>query len=278
VTIDITLLGTGGPRPDPHRAGPSTLISANGEYLLVDAGRAVLMRLAAVGIGPGQLSAVLLTHLHSDHITDLNDVITTRWIMNFDPNPAPLRIVGPVGTRDVVGHLLASLQPDITYRLAHHDDLTTPPTVEVIEVTSGPVELGTATTVTAGPTDHKPVEPSVGYRFDLGGVGVVVAGDTVPCAGLDDLCAGANALVHTVLRKDIIATVPIPRMQDTLGYHSSLEEAAATATRAGLDTLVLTHYIPAFPSGGGDDWRELAARHFTGRVELGDDLHHITIT
>jgi len=278
VTIDITLLGTGGPRPDPHRAGPSTLISANGEYLLVDAGRAVLMRLAAVGIGPGQLSAVLLTHLHSDHITDLNDVITTRWIMNFDPDPAPLRIVGPVGTRDVVGHLLASLEPDITYRLAHHDDLTTPPTVEVIEVTSGPVELGTATTVTAGPTDHKPVEPSVGYRFDLGGVGVVVAGDTVPCAGLDDLCAGANALVHTVLRKDIIATVPIPRMQDTLGYHSSLEEAAATATRAGLDTLVLTHYIPAFPPGGGDDWRELAARHFTGRVELGDDLHHITIT
>jgi len=278
VSIDITLLGTGGPRPDPDRAGPSTLISAGGEHLLVDAGRAVLMRLAAVGIGPGQLSAVLLTHLHSDHITDLNDVITTRWIMNFDPDPAPMRIVGPVGTRDVVGHLLASLEPDITYRLAHHDDLTTPPTVEVIEVTSGPVELGTATTVTAGPTDHKPVEPSVGYRFDLGGVGVVVAGDTVPCAGLDDLCAGANALVHTVLRKDIIATVPIPRMQDTLGYHSSLEEAAATATRAGLDTLVLTHYIPAFPPGGGDDWRELAARHFTGRVELGDDLHHITIT
>ncbi len=278
MSIDITLLGTGGPRPDPDRAGPSTLISAGGEYLLVDAGRAVLMRLAAVGIGPGQLSAVLLTHLHSDHITDLNDVITTRWIMNFDPDPAPLRIVGPVGTRDVVGHLLASLEPDITYRLAHHDDLTTPPTVEVIEVTSGPVELGTATTVTAGPTDHKPVEPSVGYRFDLGGVGVVVAGDTVPCAGLDDLCAGANALVHTVLRKDIIATVPIPRMQDTLGYHSSLEEAAATATRAGLDTLVLTHYIPAFPPGGGDDWRELAAQHFSGRVELGDDLHHITIT
>jgi len=84
--------------------------------------------------------------------------------------------------------------------------------------------------------------------------------------------------VHTVLRKDIITTVPIPRMQDTLGYHSSLEEAAATATRAGLDTLVLTHYIPAFPPGGGDDWRELAARHFSGRVELGDDLHHIAIT
>ena len=78
--ITVTLLGTGGPVPDPHRAGPATLVAGGSEQYLVDAGRGVLMRLAAVGSGPAQLSAVLLTHLHSDHITDLNDVITTRWI------------------------------------------------------------------------------------------------------------------------------------------------------------------------------------------------------
>ena len=282
MTIDITLLGTGGPIPDANRAGPATLISAGDEHVLVDAGRGVLMRLAAAGVGPLQLSAVLLTHLHSDHITDLNDVITTRWVMTFDPDPAPLRIVGPVGTQTVVDHLMASLEPDVAYRIAHHDDLTAPPAVEVIEVADGPVELGAAMAITAGPTDHKPVEPSVGYRFDAGEgdgrVGVVVAGDTVPCDGLDALCVGAHALVHTAIRKDIIANVPIPRLQDTLDYHSSPEEAAQTAARAGLGTLVLTHYVPTFPSGGGDDWCELAAQHFTGRVELGDDLHRVTIT
>ena len=76
--LTVTLLGTGGPIPDPNRAGPATLVSAGSEQHLVDAGRGVLMRLAAAGSGPAQLSAVLLTHLHSDHITDLNDVITTR--------------------------------------------------------------------------------------------------------------------------------------------------------------------------------------------------------
>lgn len=281
MTIDITLLGTGSPIPDPNRAGPATLISADDEHVLVDAGRGVLMRLAATGVGPLQLSAVLLTHLHSDHITDLNDVITTRWVMSFEPAPAPLRIVGPIGTKAVVDHMLASLEPDVAYRIAHHDDLTAPPAVEVIEVADGVVELGTAMTITAGPTDHKPVEPTVGFRFDHGAgddrVGVVVAGDTVPCAGLDALCAGANALVHTVIRKDIIANVPIPRMQDTLDYHSSPEEAAQTAARADLAVLVLTHYVPAFPSGGGDDWRDLAAAHFSGLVELGDDLHRVSI-
>jgi ribonuclease Z len=277
MSIRITLLGTGGPIPDPNRAGPATLISAGDQHVLVDSGRGVLMRLAAAGVGPLQLSAVLLTHLHSDHITDLNDVITTRWIMTFDPEPAPLRIVGPVGTRDVVDHLLVSLAPDVAYRLAHHDDLTAPPSVEVIEVASGPVELGMSMAITAGPTDHRPVEPSIGFRFDHEGVGVVVAGDTVPCDGLDQLCVGANALVHTVIRKDIIANVPIARMRDTLDYHSSPEEAARTAARSGLDTLVLTHYVPTFPSGGGDDWRALAAEHFAGRIELGDDLHAVQI-
>jgi ribonuclease Z len=45
-----------------------------------------------------------------------------------------------------------------------------------------------------------------------------------------------------------------------------------------MDVLVLTHYVPPIPPGGGDDWRDLAAQHFGGRVELGDDLHRITIT
>ena len=278
--IAITLLGTGGPIPSPDRAGPATLISTGDEHHLVDAGRGVLMRLAALGLGAPDLSAVLLTHLHSDHITDLNDVITSRWVMTLPPTPStPLTIVGPVGTRAVVDHIVASLEPDIGYRIAHHDDLEAPPQVDVIEVSEGPVELPGEVSVRCAPTDHKPVEPSLGFRFDHDGVSVVAAGDTVPCSGLDALCEGANALVHTVIRKDIIANVPLQRMQDTLDYHSSPEEAAQTAARAGLDTLVLTHYVPPIPTGGdGADWRALAAQHFGGTIELGDDLHRIDIT
>ena len=288
MTLSVTLLGTGSPMPSPDRAGPATLISAgdgpDAEHYLVDAGRGVLMRLAAAGLGAPNLTAVLITHLHSDHITDLNDVITTRWIMTFVETP--LTIVGPVGTQRVVDHILASLDPDIDYRIAHHEDLDHRPPVTVIEVTDGVVEVPGSddrrVVITCGQTDHKPVEPSVGFRFDhrsdRGVASVVAAGDTVPCEGLDALCAGAHALVHTVIRKDIIANVPMQRMQDTLDYHSSPEEAAQTAARAGLDTLILTHYVPPMPlSGTEDDWRALAAAHFGGTIELGDDLHRIDI-
>ncbi len=273
--IEIILTGTGSPMVDPNRAGPSTLVIAGGQTFLVDCGRGVLMRAAAVGVGAANLTAVLLTHLHSDHITDLSDVITTRWINSF--GPAPLPIIGPPGTRAVVEATLAALAPDISYRIGHHADITAPPEVTVHEYAAGQVWDSGGVVITAAPTDHRPVEPTIAFRIEFGGASVVLAGDSVPCDSLDELARGANALVHTVIRKDLVEQVPVQRLKDILDYHSSVEQAAATATRAGVDTLVLTHYVPPLAAGQEDQWRALAASEFSGRVELGDDLLRVQV-
>ena len=273
--IDITLLGTGSPMVDPNRAGPSTLVKAGDSVFLVDCGRGVLMRAAAAGVGAANLTALLLTHLHSDHITDLSDVITTRWVTTFVPTPLP--IIGPPGTEAVVEATLAALAPDISYRIAHHADITEPPSVQVYEYTDGQVWDADGVRITVAPTDHRPVEPTIAFRIEYDGTSVVLAGDTVPCAGLDELASGAGALVHTVIRKDLVALVPQQRLKDILDYHSSVEQAAATAARAGVGTLVLTHYVPPLAPGQEDQWRALAATEFSGPVELGDDLLRVTI-
>ena len=282
MTIEITLVGTGSPLPDPLRAGPATLIRAGGQNLLVDCGRGVLMRLAAAGVGANALTALLLTHLHSDHIADLGDLIITRWVSTFTPDPPPLPIIGPPGTAEVVEATLRAFGFDIGYRIAHHADLTAPPPVEVHEYTDGvvwdaAVEGHAGVLITAGPTDHRPVEPTIGFRVEFAGTAVALAGDTVPCAGLDTLALGADALVHTVIRADLVEALPMQRIRDILDYHSSVQQAAATAQRAGVGTLVLTHYVPAISPGQEDAWRALAAEEFTGRIELGDDLHTVTV-
>ncbi|HEX7738324.1 MAG TPA: ribonuclease Z [Marmoricola sp.] len=273
--MDVILTGTGSPLPDPDRAGPSTLVVAGNTRLLIDAGRGVLMRAAAIGVSAAAIDAVLLTHLHSDHITDLNDVITSRWVTSFAPSP--LVVIGPPGTRDVVDGILSMLTHDIGYRLGHHEDLTWEPPVDVREVTDGECFVNDDVHVTAGPTDHRPVEPSIGFRVEHGGRAVVLAGDTVPCESLDALCAGADALVHTVIRADVIETIPLKRLNDVLDYHSSVEQAAQTAARAGMSTLVLTHYVPALTAADEPEWRARAAAHFSGRIELGNDLHRVEI-
>ncbi|OBF62711.1 ribonuclease Z [Mycobacterium sp. 852002-50816_SCH5313054-b] len=276
--IEITLLGTGSPIPDPNRAGPSTLVRAAGQVFLVDCGRGVLQRAAAVGVGAAGLSALLLTHLHSDHIGELGDLLITRWITTFAPNPAPLPIIGPPGTAETVEATLKAFGHDIGYRIAHHADLNDPPAVEVHEYTEGPVWDRDGVSIRVAPTDHRPVAPTIGFRIDSDGASVVLAGDTVPCAGLDELARGADALVHTVIRKDIVVNIPQQRLQDICDYHSSVQEAAATAARAGVGTLVMTHYVPALVPGQEEQWRALAASEFGGRIELGDDLLRVEVT
>jgi len=268
--MKVVILGSGSPLPDPDRAGPSTLIRTDAGDLLFDCGRGVLMRAAAAGSAAGALRALFVTHLHSDHICDLNDIVTSRWVTSFQPNP--LTVVGPVGTSELVRATEAMLAPDIGYRLAHHRDLTWPPSTVATEVEDGVVLDEGGVRVTAAPTDHAPVRPTVGYRIEEGEHSVVIAGDTVPCAGLDNLCNGADLLIHTVIRRDLIEMVGLPRLSDVLDYHSSVEDAAATAARGGVRTLVLTHLVPAPAPGTDHQWLELASNHFDGEVVLATDL------
>jgi ribonuclease Z len=273
--MKVTLLGTGSPLPDPLRAGPSTLVQAGGLNLLFDCGRGVLMRLAAAGLPtPALLHANLLTHLHSDHVTDFNDVVTTRWVTSMVESPLP--VVGPVGTRAFADRTLAMLSDDIGYRVTHHDDLNWEPGIDVTEVTDGPVQLdalsAAGVTVTAAPTDHRPVQPTVGYRIEHDGHTVAIAGDTVPCEGLTRLVAGADIYVQTVIRDDVIRQIPMARLQDVCDYHSSVTDAARTAAAAGVRTLVLTHMVPAPAPGAESEWIELAAAHFDGEILAPDDL------
>ncbi len=273
--LDVVLLGTGSPLPDPNRAGPSSLVRAEGLIILVDAGRGVVMRLAGAGVIPPFINAILLTHLHSDHICDLNDVITTHWVMS--PVTTPLTVYGPPGTQQVIDGLLDMLAPDISYRIAHHADLDSGPDVRVVEVVPGESFLVGSATVLVGATNHAPVEPTVGYRISAHGVDVVMGGDGVPCMGLDALVAGADAYVQTVIREDLVKLVPRQRFQDILDYHSTVPDAVATAGRGGVRHLILTHYVPAPPLGQYDEWRALASE-FPGEVHLGDDLTVIEIS
>ena len=275
--MKVTLLGTGSPLPSATCAGPSTLVQAAGQNIVVDAGRGVIMRLVGAMCPPPLVSAVLLTHLHSDHICDLNDIVTTRWVAS--PAATPLEVFGPLGTRRMVDGLLAMLALDEGYRLEHHDDLRAGigMKVNVTEVSPGDSFAVGDVQVSVHRTDHRPVSPTVGFRIEAEGAVAALAGDTVPCAELDEMCRNADVYVQTVLREDLVRQfaplVPTgARFLDILDYHSTVEQAGQTAARAGVKTLVLTHFVPALQPGQEDEWRAMAAQHFAGEIVVGPDL------
>ena len=273
--MEVILTGTGSPLPDANRAGPSTLVKAGDTHILVDAGRGVVMRMAGAGSLPGLLAGVLVTHLHSDHICALNDVITTHWVMS--QGKATLPIYGPIGTAEFVDRQLHALEPDIGYRMEHHDVLTNPPLVNVTELAPGnSFALGDVKIDTAA-TEHAPVRPTIGFRIEHAGSTAALVGDTIPCDGVDELTRNADVYVQTVIRRDLVEMIPVGMMQDILDYHSGVVEAAQTAERVAAKRLALTHMVPAPTPERYPEWMAIAAEHYSGEVIVGDDLTTVTI-
>ncbi len=268
--MELHLLGTGSPIPDPNRAGPTALVKAGESNILLDAGRGVVMRMAGAGTTPAGLDAVLITHFHSDHIAALNDVITTHWVMT--QGDGVLKIYGPAGCAQLVERTLAMLEPDIGYRIAHHDELTEGPRLDVTELGAGDSFMVGDVSITTAETEHPPVSPTIGYRLEHEGVAAALVGDTNPCDGVDKLAANADAYLQSVIRKDLVPLIPNAMIQDILDYHSGVVEAAQTAARVGAKRLLLTHMVPPPPPEQYPEWIARAAEHFDGEVILGDDL------
>jgi ribonuclease Z len=78
--IRVTLLGTAsGPRAFVDKAGISTLVEAGGERLLFDAGRGFMQRLVQAGFPMSAVTKLFLTHLHSDHVIGVPDLMLSPW-------------------------------------------------------------------------------------------------------------------------------------------------------------------------------------------------------
>lgn len=233
------------------------------------------MRMTAAGSMPPFLAGVLITHLHSDHVCALNDIMTMHWVMT--QGNGALKIYGPPGTADFVERQLHALELDVGYRVAHHEALTAGPNVDVTELSPGDEFEINGVHIATAATEHAPVKPTIGFRLSHGGATAALVGDTIPCAGVDELAREADAYVQTVIRRDIVEMIPNEMLQDILDYHSGVVDAAQTAARVGAKRLVLTHMVPAPTPEQYPEWIAKAAEHFDGDVIIGDDLTTVTI-
>jgi ribonuclease Z len=84
------------------RAGPAVLVEAEGDLLLFDAGRSVLQNVFKSRYDPGGIDHLFLTHLHSDHIVGLPDLVLLPWI-TFGKDH--WKVYGPKGTRRLINCL-----------------------------------------------------------------------------------------------------------------------------------------------------------------------------
>lgn len=294
--LHVGLCGTGSPMPDPTRAGPCTVVVAGKQVFVVDSGQGSTRNLSLMNLPPAKVSAIFLTHFHSDHFADLGELMLQRWASGAATSPVP--VYGPTGVDQLVDGLMAAYKLDSGYRVAHHGPKVVPPGgfggaphpfaiskagPNVVVINQPDLQ------VIAFPVDHEPVDPAVGYLFIYKGRRVVISGDTAASPRLEQASQGADVLVHEGLAPNLVAiqreaairngkTNLAAIFHDILSYHTTPEQAAGIAERAHVRMLLFTHVIPPLPMEALEGpFLGKSRSIFHGQIKVGHDGDFISL-
>jgi len=216
------------------------LVEAGDEALVMDMGQGSFAELCRYR-APQTLAAVLISHLHADHLVDL---IPLRHYLRYgvaDGAGSP-RLHGPMALRSRVD----ALQAESDFLAPLHGDPLAP----------GQLTVG-GFKVEAVHVTHIPDSFAFRVSRTEGGTGLVYSGD---CGEADDL-------------------LPLLRAGDTLlceaafgdedepggGGHLTARQAASVAARGGAGRLVLTHVLDPY---AGDEVARSAARAYGGEIMI----------
>jgi ribonuclease Z len=273
--LKVTILGSGfGPSVNLQRFGPSILVETSvGDKLLFDCGRGFAQRLTEYGVSLGAVDKLFLTHLHSDHILSIPDLLLIGW---FDGRKTPLRVWGPAGTKSMMDYMGKTFEFDIRARADFDDRLTK----DGIRSSSSDIQEGmiyekNGVKVTAFLVDHGPVKPAFGYRVDYAGRSVAMSGDTRFSENLIKHSQGVDLLIHEV------APIYPPNPKQTerqraqqekiiRDLHTTADQTAAVFNRVKPRLAVYAH-------GGDSAVLAEARKTYAGPLEIGEDLMTIEI-
>ncbi len=244
--LTIVTVGTGTIYENPNRLGPATLLGTGTRAVLVDAGRGVAEALRTARIPLTQPDTVFLTRLSPETTVGLDDLLLTGWLNSRE---TPLRLVGPPGTRALAEGLTAAHRAGVSARGASFDLPGAGATFEVVEIADGWNAQSAGLSVRAAELPGGPAQ-AFAYRFEAAGRAVVVGTSGWGQEQLVALASGADALVHDAywsgsLEQAIEAGADDPeRLRVEATWLTPLEEVGGIATRAGVDSLVLTRLRP----------------------------------
>jgi ribonuclease Z len=271
--VVVLILGSGTPIPDPRRAGPATAVLADGEWFLVDCGRAATQRAIEAGLDLTALAAVAITHHHSDHLSDLATLATARWTAGAT---TPLTVVAPIGHAARFAERCLEPFHDQSFYGQAVGGTAPRPVVHVhgfaASTVVSPVYASDDWRLSSVLVDHHPVEPAVGYLVEHGDHRVAISGDTAICDGMRHLAQSVDVLVHEALLSSRVPSA-------LLDWNAGAKAVGQLAAQVRPHTLVLTHLIPA-PQSAGDEQEyldEVRAGGFDGRTIVAHDHLRVSV-
>ena len=273
--LKVTILGSGsGPQVDLQRFGPSILVeTAGGDKLVFDCGRGFAQRLTEYGVRLPAIDKLFLTHLHSDHILSVPDLLLVGFSQG---RKGPLLVWGPAGTKAMMDHMGETFAFDIRIRSEFDDRLSKAGMrSSSTDIQEGTIYEKNGVKVTAFLVDHGPVKPAFGYRVDYAGHSVAMSGDTRFSENLIRHSQGVDVIIHETER----FLPPDPKQSEreraqqekvSRELHTSPGQTATVFNRAMPRLAVYSH-------GGSPAIVAEARKTYSGPLEIAEDLMTIEI-
>ena len=253
-TLKVVICGSRSPLPSPGRAESCVLVEAGDDIYIFDLGNGSVNNLTQYQLPWQNVKAVLITHMHSDHMADLPDAHLQSWIQG---RTSSLKVYGPEGINLVTKGFELAYSADYQYRNEHHGDDMLPMSVagfNPIKITDNQLIQNDTPELEILPfvVDHYPVNSAFGFKISYKGRTVVISGDTIHDGSVQKYSKDVDLLVHSAISIDIVERMrglaPIPQMDkillDIQDYHTSIEEAGEIARDANVKHLLIYHSIP----------------------------------
>ncbi len=244
--MKLTLLGTGCPSVDFKRCGSSNLISTKSTKILVDCGSGVTQRLNQSKNSSADIDALLLTHLHTDHVIDLYQLIISSW---HSDRTSQWKIYGPKGTKKFVDKIFLAWKSERKLRISYEKRKSSKAlNYKVYEFKKeGFININDIK-IKYFEVDHKPVPYAYGFSFFNKNKKLTISGDTKPCESLMRNAQNADVLLHEVFIEYEINKTSGLRSKKTLHnikeYHTPSNLVGKVAKLSNCKKLVLTHFVP----------------------------------
>ena len=242
----LTLLGTGCPKVDYKRFGPSNLISSKKTNILVDCGSGVTQRLEQIKISSADIDALVLTHLHSDHVIDFYQLIISSW---HSYRVKPWKIYGPKGSKKFLNKIMNAWKDERNLRIKYESRPSTHAfQLDIKEFSEyGNINIKDIK-LEYFRVDHSPVKYAYGFNFYNNNKKLSISGDTKPCENLMKYAQLADVLLHEVYIEGEILPNNGMRSAKTLhnvkAYHTTSNQVGKVASLTRCKKLVLTHFVP----------------------------------
>ena len=257
--LSAAVCGSRSPIPSPGRAETCILISAGEDLFVVDIGDGSNDNLRSWNINFRNIEAVLITHLHSDHIADLPGLHQNAWVIG--ERNSKLKVFGPEGVDQFTQGIEMAYAHDYVFRNEHHGDAIAPLEyagfdTNVIDLNNPVIFDNGELKITAFRVVHEPIEPALGFKFEYKGRSIVITGDTSYTQSVIDNSMNADVLFHEAQANHMLAVMEKSLMSrgaqllatvldDITTYHTTLVEAAEIANEANVKKLFFYHLTPA---------------------------------